>query len=78
MNSVIHKLKKEQYILKMFCKKDKIIRKKYKKKEDCFYAILFNINLAAPAFPVRRQTSIIGNRDLTSVFGMETGVSLYL
>ena len=34
--------------------------------------------LAAPAFPVRFQTSIIGGTNLTSVFGMVTGVSLHL
>jgi hypothetical protein len=33
------------------------------------------LNLAVPAFPVRRQTSIIGAVDFTSVFGMGTGVS---
>ncbi len=34
--------------------------------------------LAAPAFPVRLQTSIIGDVNLTTVFGMGTGVSLRL
>jgi hypothetical protein len=33
------------------------------------------LNLAVPAFPVRRQTSIIGAVDFTTVFGMGTGVS---
>ena len=36
----------------------------------------FNLNLAIPAFPGRLQPSIIGAIDLTSVFGMGTGVSL--
>lgn len=37
-----------------------------------------SFNLAVPTFPVRYQTSIIGVVDLTSVFGMGTGVSLQL
>ena len=34
--------------------------------------------LAVPTFPIRCQISILGAADLTSVFGMETGVSLQL
>jgi hypothetical protein len=39
---------------------------------------LFLFNLAVPAFPGRRQPSIIGAEILTSVFGMGTGVSFQL
>lgn len=38
----------------------------------------FLFNLAVPTFPARRQASIIGAVDFTSVFGMGTGVSLQL
>ncbi len=50
--------------------------KKWTKKKTLNKESLFR--LAAPAFPVRFQTSIIGSANLTSVFGMVTGVSLHL
>ncbi len=36
----------------------------------------FNLTLAVPRFPGRYQPSIVGVIDLTSVFGMGTGVAL--
>lgn len=36
------------------------------------------LNLAGPILPVRYQTSTFGVVDLTSVFGMGTGVTLQL
>jgi hypothetical protein len=52
---------------------------KYNKKSlEVLLSRLFNLNLALPAFPGRLQPSIIGVADLTSVFGMGTGVSLQL
>ncbi len=38
----------------------------------------FNLTLAVPTFPGRNQPSIISVVDLTSVFGMGTGVTLQL
>ena len=52
------------------------VQEKIGKKKDPQYRESFR--LAAPAFPVRFQTSIIGSANLTSVFGMVTGVSLHL
>ena len=50
----------------------------YKKKGPEVLPSRLLFNLAVPTFPVRLQTSIIGVVDLTSVFGMGTGVSLQL
>jgi hypothetical protein len=53
-------------------------KKEHKKRNLNFLRFLFLFNLAVPAFPGRRQPSIIGAEILTSVFGMGTGVSFQL
>ncbi len=55
-----------------------LVEDDYKKKGPEVLPSRLLFNLAVPTFPVRHQTSIIGVVDLTSVFGMGTGVSLQL
>ena len=60
------------YVIRLFFAKG--LRDPLKKREQSI-KIALKLNLAVPTFPARRQASIIGVVDFTSVFGMGTGVS---